>query len=91
MAHNGILSLLMKRKVTGNEAITTLKHWLSHTSQYTVSLIKNCIDKTFDVGADVKTFNKAINEIIVAEHGVMLCEPASKNYLTKSHIQHLHS
>jgi|JI8StandDraft_1071087.scaffolds.fasta_scaffold85417_1 hypothetical protein len=83
LAHNGILSLLMKRKVTGNEAITTLKHWLSHTSQYTASLIKNCIDKTFDVGADVKTFNKAINEIIVAEHGVMLCEPASEKLLNR--------
>lgn len=83
LSSNGILNQLMLRKVTGNEAINMLKHWLEYSSQDTANLIQNCIDKTFDVGCDIKSFNKGVGETIVEEHGVMLCEPATEKLLKR--------
>ncbi len=83
LSEDGILSFLMKRKVTGHDAIALLTEYLSNSSEHTAILIKCCIDKTFDVGADIKTFNKAVGEVIVEEHGVMLCEPASEKLLKR--------
>lgn len=84
LSTNGILSKLYSREITGNLAKEELKYTLENTvDKETSLLLECCINKTFDCGADVKTFNKAFGEVIVREHQYQLCESATEQLIDK--------
>lgn len=84
LSPTGLLQRLMDREVTGKAAINEFIYTLENTDcKETSYILIMIINHTFDIGADIKTFNKAFDEIIVEEHGVLLCEPADDKLLDK--------
>lgn len=78
------LPLLINRDVTGNNAKDLVKYSLESSENIeTANLLKMIINKSFDIGADLATFRKALNHHIVDDHLVMLCSPGKPKILDK--------
>lgn len=79
LSENGILEKLHNREITGHAALHEFQKVLSNTDCLeTKFLLECCIRKTFDVGADLKTFNKAFGEVIYLPKEFMLAEAATE-------------
>lgn len=76
--YGGILHKLSNRIITGNRARDELTCAFANSDcAETAHLLKCIINKTFDIGADISTFNKAFGFQLVDEHKVSLCTPAT--------------
>lgn len=77
-----ILPKLSSRSITGNRARGELADAFSYSDcEETAFLLKCILKKTFDIGADVSTFNKAFGFDLVEEHKVSLCTPATEKLI----------
>lgn len=82
--HLSFLELLKNRDITGNNAKELLLRQLEcSTDIETANILAMIVKKSFDVGADLATFRKAMNDVIVEDHLVMLCEPGKPKILAK--------